>query len=163
MTMQQTLRSFTPIADRYMSMIVILFLVGLSGCTAKRISRYDEETDRLVMALQRRVETFLVKLEEVDGLPECTYDHHKPFYSAAKVEISAIHLRAAALPKNQPAIDQVGLLSQSLDSLEQLHKGKLKRGRSCFSKEEIEPVRRSFNAGFVAILKAELAKKQGGE
>ncbi len=59
-------------------------------------------------------------------------------------------------------VDQVGLLSKSLDSLEQLHKGKLKRGRSCFSKEEIEPVRRSFNASFIAILKLELAKKRGG-
>jgi hypothetical protein len=158
--MKQTFQSVARAVSRPASMV--LLFIALSGCTVKLISSYDEETDTSVMALQRKVETFLVKLEALDGFPECTYDHHKAFYAGAKVDISAIHVRAAAVPQNEMTVDQVGLLSKSLDSLEQLHKGKLKRGRSCFSKEEIEPVRRSFNASFIAILKLELAKKRGG-
>jgi hypothetical protein len=153
---------------------MMVILAALSGCeahnrsageshTIKLVSNYDEETDRSVMALQRKAESFLIKLEELDGSPECTYEHHKLFYAGAKVEISAIHVRAAALPDNQPTVEQVASLAQTLDSLEQLHKGKLKRGRSCFSKEEIAPVRRAFNAGFITIIKRELAKKRGGD
>lgn len=144
------------------SLSMMFILVALSDCTLKLISSYDEETDKAVMALQRKVETFLIRLEGLDGSPECTYDHHKAFYAGAKVEVSAIQVRAAAIPENEITIEQVGLLSKSLGSLEALHKGKLKKGRNCFSIEEIEPLRQSFNASFTAILKLELAKKRGG-
>ncbi len=144
------------------SLSIIFILAALSGCTVKLISSYDEETDKSVMALQRKIETFLIRLEGLDGSPECTYDHHKAFYTGAKVEVSAIQVRAAAMPENEIMIEQVGLLSESLNALEKLHKGKLRKGRSCFSIEEIAPLRQNFNASFIAILKLELAKKRGG-
>ena len=144
------------------SLSIIFIFAALSGCTLKLISSYDEETDKSVMALQRKIETFLVRLEGLDGSPECKYDHHKAFYAGAKVEVSAIQVRAAAMPENEITIEQVGLLSESLSTLEKLHKGKLKKGRNCFSIEEIEPLRQGFNASFTAILKLELAKKRGG-
>lgn len=160
--MKQRLRDLPNRVHRTVS--IVLILVVLSGCTVKLISSYDEETDRSVTALQRRVETFLVRLDELDGSLDCTYDHHKAFYAGAKVEISAIQVRAAAIPQNEITTEQVALLSKSLGSLEELHKIKAKKGpgKNCLSKEEIEPVQEGFNASFTAILKLELAKKRGG-
>lgn len=142
---------------------VLCALLMLSGCTVKFISSYDEQTDKSVTALQKKVETFFVKLEGLDGLPECTYDHHKTFYEEARVEVSAIQVRAAAIPQNDITTEQVGLLSKSLSSLEQLHQGKAKKekGKNCPSREEVQPLRDNFNTSFTAILKLELAKKRG--
>jgi hypothetical protein len=144
-------------------LLMFLIVAALPACTIKVVSSYDEETDRSVMALQRKIETFLVRLEEVEGASDCGYDHHKPFYTAAKVEVSALYVRTAALSDNDITAEQVALLSKSLGSLEQLHKMKLKKGtgKNCLSKEEIAPLRENFNAGFIAILRLELAKKRG--
>lgn len=146
------------------SLFMVLAVAALAGCTIRLVSSYDEETDRSVMALQRKIETFLVKLEELEGSPECGYDHQKLFYPSAKVEISALHVRTAALSDNGIPAEPVELLSKSLGSLEQLHKLKLKRGpgKNCLSKEEIAPLRENFNAGFIALVRLELAKKRGG-
>lgn len=158
--MTPTRRGSTFSPGKFLSIIFIF--AALSGCTLKLISSYDEETDKSVTALQRKVETFLVRLEGLDGSPECAYDHHKAFYAGARVEVSAIQVRAAAMPENDITTQQVKLLSESLGTLEKIHKGKLRKGRNCFSVEEIQPLRENFNASFTAILKLELAKKRGG-
>lgn len=127
----------------------------LSGCTVKLISSYDETTDRTVTALQRKTEAHLFTLETVEGLPECTYDHHKPFYDEARVDISAITVRAAAIPKNEITTKETILLSNNLENFEKLHK------IACLSKDQITLLRTHFNSSFTAILKLELAKRRG--
>ena len=130
-------------------------LIISSGCSIKLISSYDETTDKTVTALQKKVESFLVTLESQQELPECKYDNHKKFYDEVKVEISAIEVRARAIPNNKITIDQVVLLKDSLNKLELLHQ------ISCLSKDQIEALRIPFNSSFTAILKLELAKKRG--
>jgi PBP1b-binding outer membrane lipoprotein LpoB len=134
--------------------ILALALVT-SGCSIKLISSYDETTDKTVTALQKKTEAHLVSLEAVDGLPECKYEKYKQFYEEAKVDVSAISVRAAAIPNNEITTEQTALLSNSLDRLENLHK------IACLSKDEIKPLRIGFNSGFTAILKLELAKRRG--
>jgi len=125
------------------------------GCSLELISSYDETTDKTVTALQKKVESFFVTVESQEGLPECSYDNHKKFYEETKVEISAIEVRARALPKNEITTKEVELLKDSFSKLEQLHK------ISCLSKEQIQALRIAFNSSFTAILKLELAKKSG--
>lgn len=129
--------------------------VVLSGCAVKLISSYDETTDKTVTALQKKTEAHLVALEAVEGLPECRYEKHKQFYDEARVDISAISVRAAAIPKNEITTEQTVLLSNSLGSLEKLHK------IACLSKDQISILRTQFNSSFTAILKLELAKRRG--
>ncbi len=131
-----------------------LFIV-LSGCTVKLISTYDEKTDVAVSDLQKRMETFFLTLESQEGLPECAYEYHAEFYREAKVSVSAIEVRAKAIPDNEITVQQIELLRENIDLLEQLHK------MSCLTKDQIEPLRINFNSGFTAILKLELAKKRG--
>lgn len=135
--------------------VFLALTVVLSGCAVKLISSYDETTDKTVTALQKKTEAHLVALEAVEGLPECKYEKHKQFYDEAKVDVSAIAVRAAAIPKNEITTEQTVLLSKSLESLEKLHK------IACLSKDQIAPLRTQFNSSFIAILKLELAKRRG--
>lgn len=135
--------------------IVVAAGMVLSGCSFQLISKYDEATDKAVTALQKKTEAHLVALEAVQGLPDCKYEKHKQFYEEAKVDISAITVRAAAIPKNEITTQQAGLLAGSLGSLEKLHR------IACLSGEQIAPLRTQFNSSFTAILKLELAKRRG--
>ena len=134
---------------------VIFQFVVQTGCTIKLISSYDEITDKAVTDLHKKVETFFLTLESQEGLPECKYEHHTEFYKEAKVSVSAIEVRARAIPENDITIQQIVLLKENIELLEQLHK------MSCLSEEQIESLRINFNSGFTAILKLELAKKRG--
>ncbi|MBS0497948.1 MAG: hypothetical protein HRU77_02325 [Gammaproteobacteria bacterium] len=145
----------TPQFTVFLISVCLAVSLAVSGCTVKLISSYDEMTDRAVTDLQRKTEAHLVALESVEGLPECTYENHKPFYDEAKVDISAITVRAAAIPKNDITTQETQLLAGNLDNLEKLHK------IACLSKDQITLVRSHFNTSFTAILKLELAKRRG--
>ena len=144
-------------------------LIGLcTACTVQLISPYDEQTDKSVTALQRKVETFFVKLEGLQVSPECRYNNNKTFYEESKVDISAIQVRAVAIPKNDVTSEQIQLLSKSLDALEKIHSGKLAtkgdaktKGNGCMDPAELAADRQAFNSSFTAILKLEIAKKRG--
>ncbi|WP_010558526.1 hypothetical protein [Pseudoalteromonas spongiae] len=156
------LKTTTPLS----AILLASMLFVVSGCAVKLIASYDETTDKNVTALQRKFETFLTDLEAKDGLPECSYDKNSKFYSESKVDLSAIKVRAEAIPKNDITVQQVSLLDSSLDSLESLHKLKDKKSKSsgelkCISANEITPLRNAFNSSFTAILKLELEKKRG--
>ena len=122
--------------------VYLLMFVGLAGCTVKLISDYDETTDRAVSALQRKTESHLVTLENVEN-------------DEAKIDVSAITVRAAAIPKNDITTKETQLLLSSLENLEKLHK------ISCLSKDQIALLRSHFNTSYTAILKLELAKRRG--
>ncbi|CAM4302838.1 hypothetical protein [Pseudoalteromonas byunsanensis] len=158
------LNTATPL--RVILFISMLFVV--SGCAVKLIATYDETTDKNVTALQRKFETFLIDLETKDGLPECSYEKNSDFYSESKVDLSAIKVRAEAIPQNEITVEQVSLLADSLSDLESLHKLKDKKSKSsgqlkCISSNEVALFRSAFNSSFTAILKLELAKKRGEE
>jgi len=129
-------------------------MVVLSSCTQKYISDYDQITDKAVTSLQRKFETFFVTVESLVDRDKCEFTNHVSFYQNSKVDISSVQVRAKALTKNEKTIEQVSLLSDSLTTLEKLHK------LGCFSTEQIESLRSSFNSSFTAILKLELAKKR---
>lgn len=139
----------------YQWLMVFVCVLALTGCSIKLISSYDERTDQAVTALQKKVETFFVKVGSQVGLPECTYDNHTKFYHETKVDISAIEMRARAIPQNEITIEQVQLLKSSLDSLEKLHK------IDCLSGGSVTVLQSNFNIHLTAILKLELAKKRG--
>lgn len=147
-------------------LILLLLLLGMSGCTVKLIASYDETTDQNVTALQRKMETFLTELETKDGLPECSYSNNAEFYTQAKVDLSAIKVRVDAIPKNEITAEQIALLASSLNDLQALHQLKDKKTTTegelrCLSSDEIKALRSAFNVSFTAILKLELAKKRG--
>jgi len=140
---------------RLLCLTFCILLVASAGCTIKLISEYDETTDKAVTQLQRKMETFLVDIQRKVGTEEASYDKNAKVYDDLRVDISAILVRAQAIPKNEITVQQIKLFQESVANLEKLH-------QLGFSKpEELDPLRSAANITFTAILKLELAKKRG--
>ena len=132
-----------------------VFVLMLSSCTVKLIADYDEQTDRAVTELQRKFQTFFVKLERQIGTPDADYLNHQAFYDEVKVDISAIKLRVKAIPKNEIMLKQIELLEDNLAILEELHQ------EGITDIQVVAVVQDDFNTALTNILSLELAKKRG--
>ncbi len=139
------------------SFFILLALIALlSGCSIQLVGNYDEHIDKGVTQLQKDFETFLITVDSQTKTPKCKYQNHTQFYQGSKVAISSIEVRANAIDKNEKTVKQIGLLKDSLASLENLHRW------GCFTHSQVQSLRSSFNSHITAILKLELAKKRGG-
>ncbi len=135
--------------------IAVCLAIAVGGCTIKLIADYDEQTDQSITELQRKFETFFVNLESQIGTDAARYSNHSDFYKAIRVDISAIKLRASAIPQNDITIEQVTLLEENIKLLEEFHK------EGIAAIEILEIPRKDFNTALTNILKLELAKKRG--
>lgn len=144
------------VVRRYLLLLVVSLLVlATSGCASvKLIADYDEQVDVAVTQFQRKMESFLVSLERNAGTEEAAYARNTKFYDDVRVDLSAIGVRAAAIPDNDVTIQQLTLLSENVGILEKLH-------RFGISANDIPPIRTAFNVSCTAILRLELAKKRG--
>jgi len=118
------------------------------------ISEYDKEIDITVTAFQKKMTRFLISLERNIGKEKSEYSNNTEFYDEIRVDLSAIKVRAAAIPKNEITIKQINLLIENVSNLERLHKLGI-------TPVDIPPLRTAFNTSCTAILKLELAKKRG--
>lgn len=133
---------------------LLLLLLSLPGCAVKMVSSYDQQTDLAVTELHQQLSWFFVQMQAQHGLPECEYRQHLPFYQQVTVSLDSLALRVNAIADNDLTIAQVALLQDSLQALQQLHQ------LGCFSPEQLNSLRSSFDSSFTAILKLELAKQR---
>jgi len=132
-----------------------VMLLLISGCASvKLIAEYDEQTDVAVTQIQRKVEQFLVFQERNIGKDEASYARNTEFYDEVRVDLSAMRVRAAAIPDNDITIQLLALLSENVGNLEKIHKLGI-------SANDIPPIRTALNASCTSILKLELAKRRG--
>jgi hypothetical protein len=133
--------------------------LSLSGCAVQFLSGYDATTDQIATAMQKAHTDHVLTI--VDGQkPACLYGNNKNYYRSARVDASALAIRVAAIPKNDPTIGQVDALKGALDSFERLDQLAARRN-ICLSGEELAPIDRGMNSIFGAILKLEFAKLRG--
>jgi hypothetical protein len=131
--------------------VLVLVVAIFAGCPVTFISSYDEATDKGITALQKSVEGLLSQLDQT-AVPD--YKGLKGTYDGLRVELSSLHLRNEARPKNTLTVRQLDELKAILDKLEELHKaGKLNQAM-------VAPTRDAFNQAFRALLKLELEKKE---
>jgi len=140
------------IASRIITLILILALTRCAGI--QLISEYDKEIDIAVTAFQKKITKFLISLEKNIGKEKPEYRNNTEFYDEIKIDLSAIKVRAAAIPKNEITIKQINLLIENVSNLEKLHKLGI-------TPVDIPPLKTAFNTSCTAILKLELAKKRG--
>ncbi len=136
------------------TLLMFLILVTSVSCTIRLISNYDEQTDEAVTALQRKLSTFFVELESTAGTDAAHIDNHIDFYKEVDVDISAIALRVAALPKNEITQQQIKLLRDNLAKLKEIHQIGIS------SVELVSVIREDFDQALASILRLELAKKR---
>jgi hypothetical protein len=136
---------------------LFLVLIGLmSSCSpVELISRYDELTDKTVNEMQQKTSSFLEKMKDEIGTDGANYKNHKTFYLETKVCLNTLLIRANAVEKNDITIQHITLLRQNIDALESLHK------IGFTSLDQLIPIDRAFNRSYTAIIKLQLAKKQG--
>ena len=144
--------------QRWMQSTVLclcVLIIGLaaSGCTVRFIADYDKKIDDGITGLQKKTEAFLIKLERTCQTPEGTYTQHVTFYDEAKVELSALQVRADATALNELTSNQLKLLKDSFKRMEEQHK----KG---FTPIVVIKTRNLLNTHFTAILKLEVAKKR---
>lgn len=141
---------------RWLACLILAF--AASGCTTvKLVGDYDEQIDKGTTALQKEVETFLVKLESSVAKSEDKvepFQKNKQFYADTKIAISGLRLRADATERNSLTVRMLDKLSENVDLMEKMHSSELLR-------EEVSILRGGFTTQFTAILTFELAKKRG--
>lgn len=136
--------------------VVVLVLCAAVGClTVRFVADYDEEVDKGITALQKRVDTMLLRLERDVTAAQAQYDKNTSFYDEARADLRALELRAAAHPKNTLTSQQLVLFGKSLEDLEALHKSGFR------SAAAIKPLLDAFDISAKAILTFEIAKKRG--
>lgn len=135
--------------------LILVSVTMLYGCASiKLVGDYDQQIDDGVTALQRNTETFLVKLESVEGAKLAPYEPNKAFYGEARVAISSLRVRADATERNSLTVRMLDKLQSNLNRFEEDHKKGI-------TKKELPLYRGGLNSQFTAILTFELAKKRG--
>lgn len=132
-----------------------LFALAFSaaGCmSVTLISSYDEKIDEWVSALQKKTDAFLVRLERTCETAEGAYEHHITFYDDAKVDLSAIRVRADAIALNSLTCKQLDILEDSFQRMESQHK-------TGFTPIVVTETRTLMNVTFTGILRLERGKK----
>lgn len=136
-------------------LLFIVVSVFLAGCqTVNLISDYDEETDKSVSALQKKVDTFFQMYESDPATIGGNYEQHISFYDEVQIDINSILFRVNAAPKNEISSELVTELDKIIDKFEELHQARL------VDPEGLAEARKSVLNVFTNILTLELAKKK---
>lgn len=138
---------------------LLLFAILLLTACITLIAPYDEKTDTMASALQRKLSEHFEALDGAQA-PACFHSNYVGFYDDVRVDVSALDLRVRSFDLNAQTAAQTAELGSMVNKLEALHKI-ASRKNECLSSAEVSPVRRAFDSAFSAILKLELAKKRG--
>ena len=146
--------------SRLAKLPLIFLFVLLSGCVTL-MSPYDEKFDQQASDLQKKVSTHIEAIDGA-GVPDCLYANNKTFYDDARVDASALAVRAASHELNSETIQMVESLTNSINTFEKLHISASNAATPrCMSSLELSPIRRAFDQILGAIMKLEIAKKRG--
>lgn len=139
----------------YTTIWFLLILIS-QGCTkVQLISEYDEQTDKSITQLHKKIEILFNNIEKNIEKPEGSYKANQDSYNQIKIDLSALRLRVNAIPKNDITQSQIGLLMENIELLEATHQ----EGISDI--EIVKLIKDDFNTALTNILKLELAKKRG--
>jgi len=138
--------------------VCLLVAALAAGCTTvKLVADYDEQIDKGATALQKDMETFLVKLESSADTPKAkveAYLKHKQFYDDSQIAVRALRVRADATERNSLTVRMLDRIESNLLLMQDMDKEGLER-------QEIALLRGAFTSQFTAVLTFELAKKRG--
>ncbi len=134
--------------------VVVAVTMACGGCASVQlVADYNKKIDDGVTDLQKKTDSFLVKLER-DPEP---YSKHTVFYDDAKVQVSLLKTRADAIALNSLTSRQIDELKASFTELEANDK------KGNLRPITIPTVQDALDRQFTAILKLEEAKKRGAK
>jgi Xaa-Pro aminopeptidase len=131
--------------------IVSFLFFSCSGI--RLIQEYDSISDNKITSLQEKTSRFFIKAERQIDQSQFTYDSYINFYDDVKTDINVLLVRSRAIQKTDIIQKQLNSLLIQINSLEELHKKKIK------SKEELEPIKKAIESSYTAIIQFQLALK----
>lgn len=146
---------------RLRALLLVLALatvaLGASACVTVRLAGdYDAQVDSTATEMQKRMDTFLTRLESLpEGDSARAYAPNQRFYLDYGVDLRALEIRAAGLPRNGITLQQVDLMERSLEQLRGTH-----QAQNRLSTASLGEYRELFNTAWRAVLALELAKKR---
>jgi hypothetical protein len=145
-----------------LGLLVLLLAISaaapaVTACsTVRLVSEYDEQVDRTATRLQRLMDAFLTRLENLPTNDvERGYATNKEFYLQYGVDLRALKVRAIGLQRNSITVEQIERMENSLEQLRSAHES-----QNRLSPPAIREFRNLFNLAWTAILTFELAKKR---
>jgi hypothetical protein len=143
-------------------LLLLLLALGVAApaatacSTVRLVSEYDEQVDRTATRLQRTMDAFLTRLENLPSNDsERSYGTNKEFYLQYGVDLRALKVRATGLQRNSITVEQIERMESSLEQLRSTHES-----QNRLSPPAIREFRNLFNIAWTTILTFELAKKR---
>ena len=134
-------------------LIAAITLALLAGC-ASRIAPHDPSIAAGLADLQSSTGRFFDQLQQVIGTPDADWQCHAAWYEDTRAEIAALRIRASASgAMNDPTLDALELLDQSVDRLEEAH-------AHGFAAAEIPVLRTLFDSQLRMLGQLEAAKQR---
>lgn len=108
---------------RLIGAFAMLGFLGVAACAPVQfVARYDGQTDLAAQTMQRDIATFFVKMTTSAVTADTSFAANQSFYQQETVNIGAMQLRAAQIPKNDLTMQQLELVKENLAYLALLHK-----------------------------------------
>jgi hypothetical protein len=143
-------------------LLLLLLALGVTApaatacSTVSLVTEYDEQVDRTATRLQRTMDAFLTRLENLPSNDsERSYGGNKEFYLQYGVDLRALKVRATGLQRNSITVEQIERMENSLEQLRSTHES-----QNRLSPLAIREFRNLFNIAWTTILTFELAKKR---
>jgi hypothetical protein len=127
----------------------------MAGCHVTLNSAYDPEMDKAATALQKKMDTFLTKMETNAGLPQTDYSWNVGFYDDYVVDLRSVHLRAQTDKANSFMEQQLRIMLENLQQLRLAHEA------GPLALPTIQATRDLFNKSWQMIIAQEMAKRRG--
>ena len=96
-------------------------LLLAAACHVQLVSDYDEEFVKTASEIQREIDTLLQNQRNPAKGADLSYEASKPAYNKIEVELSSLLALAQSHENNDPSIDQVKALIDTVHRLEAIH------------------------------------------
>lgn len=137
-----------------MSIRIIFISFLFFSCSGIRlIQDYDSISDNKITSLQEKTSRFFIKAERQIEQSQFLYENYINFYYDIKTDLNVLLVRSRAIQKTDIIQKQLNSLLIQINSLEELHKKKIK------SKEELEPIKNAIESSYTAIIQFQMALK----
>ena len=139
-----------------LSAILFSCLIFVAACHVQLVSDYDPEFVANAVEVQKEIDTLLQGQRNPVRGADLSYEASKPAYNKIEVDLSSLLARAQSHPDNDPTINQVKSLIETVHGLERIHQRDDHLPRAVIDIEQ-DTIRRDVSS----IVRTENDKKTG--
>lgn len=136
----------------YYLSILAIGLVLLTACTSVNTATYDSQTDQTVTTLQLKTDSLMESVKANLNTPAAAYKNYAQQYQTILLQLHVLTTRNEALPYNKTTVDQLNLLSSSIEKFQKRHELGFSDARELIALQQL------VDAQFRSILTVQLAK-----